>query len=200
MAGIGVHITYTNRPNVRKLHTAVRDALKAGITYWHRKFIPRHFERGAAGRYGYGPRWGKKGKLSYNTWKVKNQGRSVFIPGGDFVKVVQTNVGIRQSGTTITIARNQPRDLVLSGRSQFWITAMVKVSGTYKSAKGMLRAPWYFTHGKGEPKGPNNESRNTMEVRRVTDDEVKELGEFVQKMIISGLGEQQTVEHIFIAA
>lgn len=84
------------------------DAVRAMAFYHHRNHIPRHFEAGAASRYGYAPRGAK-----YKAAKLRRYGSSV-----DLVKTGRTRDEMTRNAA-IDVSRNTAGEVEATIRLQF---------------------------------------------------------------------------------
>jgi hypothetical protein len=132
MLTFGGAIISTGGPDVRGPHVrrVIKDANFEVVRSWHKLFVPEHFQTSANARYAYSPRKGD-GEPQFVP-KVDSKGRTKMVRNRAYSWRKR-----RQKG------HNRP--LVWSGQSERAATAMIRVSGNSRQARGVLAMlPRYF--------------------------------------------------------
>lgn len=117
-------ITIVGGPEHQKkeLTEIAKDTLQAVIDYWHTNIAPRHFQRGARGKYNYQPR---KDKAYWRRWPEK-RGKPDLVFSGRMERMVLQRLAL--SGTA-KLARGRmtgPTYLVEAGSRKYVRVALLK--------------------------------------------------------------------------
>jgi len=124
-----VTLTYRGWPNVRKLNLIVKEGLAEIADHWFFTWFKKRFSGRAVSEYGYKPR-----KPYYDRLKEIVAGKTI-------------RRWFRKPIRPITVARNQPRPIVLSGETKRQATRGASFSGTSKRHTVSINVPWYVTKG-----------------------------------------------------
>jgi len=175
----GIKITYrgirSGMVGVRKMRSIVRDALKAAIAEWWKNFLPQRFQPGARGKFDFAPR-----RPSYDAFKKRVQGRQVAHWAGRPI-------------TPFWVARNQPRDIVLSGETMRMTSQYLSVTGTYRKARGTIKVPAHFSIG-------SSGTGRVAELLSVTQSEARTLAKLVDRKVQEGINADRSVETVTVTA
>jgi len=175
----GVIITYrgihSGQTAVRKFRAILRNALRVAVTTWWKQMLPKRFLAGARTEFGFTPR-----AAGYDDFKTD-------VQGGRISKWKGVDI------TPFWVARQQPRDNVLSGATQRESKSVISVGGTYKKATGRFRVPFGFSVGQ---KG----KQRLAELLTLSHREAKVLAVLVDKRLGRDLNADQTVERKTIMA
>ncbi len=102
-------LTYRGFDGLKKstLNREVKKLMQKALRNWHKNTLPRHFRRGAAGRYGYMPRDKK-----YNRYKQRRYGHSKpLVKTGDLQRMVSRAATIRGTSKRARASMKAPRYL-----------------------------------------------------------------------------------------
>ena len=163
-------IQYTRSPRAtaQAMTRAVKAANKAAVEHWWEEFMPLHFTKKAARRYGYKPRAGQNEPPVLTTGIAGQPARTRPNPSYFWRKR-------REVGHTIP--------LVYSGESMRKARRTIRVTGTAKKATGVMKLPRYFYAYRKDVDQPDKASELTRVILR----EVQKLGQVHRKSVTDQL-------------
>ncbi len=93
---VSVEVDDERLKQFKKAPELMQDALQKGAFYYHTGIFPRHFEAGAAGRYGFAPR-------SQAYLKKKGGGKPDLVNSGRMKADLLARAALRSSGKMVTL-------------------------------------------------------------------------------------------------
>lgn len=108
-------IEHDKRPGFGRKSSRVAKALFAIIgAYWHKHFLPKHFESGAAQRYGYQPRTEKHIQKRARRWKVSESRAAQYdlALSGAMCRDITRRYSIRAYPSRFSVIMSSPESYV----------------------------------------------------------------------------------------